>query len=341
MIKRNLFLLLFTLVLWLVLLAPSAEASKKRQFTLSAAGDCTLASDQAQPASVNFFTKYKQKNASYFLSKVQSIFSKDDMTLVNFEGTLSKRGKRATKKWAFRSSPNYVHILKKGSVEAVSLSNNHSRDYGKISHTDTMKILAKAGISYSTESKPSIRKINGIRIGLVSISSIEVSYDPVAYLTRAMEQIKKKNPDVILVSMHSGIEYTQDIKPIQKRLSHTAIDLGADLVIGHHPHVIQGIEKYKGCYILYSLGNFCFGGNTNPPDKDSYIFSQTFVVKNHKLLAKKNVRVIPCKISNQNNINDYQPNICEGTAKKRIIKRLNNYSKKYGVKIQKTGHLSK
>lgn len=316
-----------------------AKTKEKKEFTLSAAGDCTFASDIKQPASVNFPSMYNRKSPDYFLKKVQSLFAKDDLTLVNFEGTLSNGGERVDKKWAFRGKPEYVKILQKGSVEAVSFSNNHTRDYGEKSHADTMKILKEGGVAFSTETKTTIKLVNGIRVGLVSISSIEPSGNPDAQLRKAMKEVKGKNPEVILVSMHSGTEYTQEIQPAQKSLSHTAIDMGADLVIGHHPHVIQGIEKYKGSYILYSLGNFCFGGNTNPPDKDAFIFQQTFVVKDGKLLKKKDARVVPCRISSQNNINNYQPVISQGSQKKTCISRLNLYSKPYGIKIGSDGKL--
>lgn len=333
------FIFIVALFSGVILTEPISSAAETKKFTLSAAGDCTLASDIKQPAGVNFFSMYRRKTPSYFLKKVQSVFAKDDLTLVNFEGTLSNGGKRADKKWAFRGKPSYIKILQKGSVEAVSFSNNHTRDYGEKSHADTMKILKKGGIAFSTETRTAIKKVNGIRVGLVSISSIGASYNPELYLRRAMKKVKKKKPEVILVSMHSGVEYTQVIQPIQKRLSRVAIDMGADLVIGHHPHVMQGIDTYKGKYILYSLGNFCFGGNTNPPDKDTFIFQQTFTVKNGKLKKKAEARAIPCRLSGKNGINNYQPVIGKGKQKANCISRLNRYSKKYGVKIKKDGRI--
>lgn len=314
-----------------------SDTKAEKSFTLSAAGDCTFASDIKQPAGVNFFSMYKKKNASYFLKKVQSVFAKDDLTLVNFEGTLSNGGKRVDKTWAFRGKPAYVDILTKGSVEAVSFSNNHTRDYGAKSHSDTMKILKNAGVTYSTETKAAIKMVNGVKVGLASISSIEAKA-PKAKLKKSLKELKEQKPEVIIVSMHSGIEYTQDIQPIQKRLAHLAIDMGADVVIGHHPHVMQGIDRYKGKYIVYSLGNFCFGGNTNPPDKDAMIFQQTFRIQNGKLKIS-NTKVVPVRISGTNGVNNYQPVIAKGKTKTRIIKRLNRYSKGNKVTIDKSGYI--
>ncbi len=325
---------------------PAASAGKERkgteekQFTLSAAGDCTLGNDISQSSSYNFNNVYSRKSPGYFLKKVKSVFEKDDLTLVNLEGTLTNRGSRQSKKWAFRGKPEYVKILQKGSVEAVCFSNNHSRDYGEVSRTDTMSTLKKADISYSTESRVVVRRANGVRVGMVSLSSIGATWNPETRLRSLMAEVRKKKPDVIVVSMHSGVEYTQVIQPVQKRLSHVAIDLGADLVLGHHPHVIQGIDCYKGRYIVYSFGNFCFGGNTNPPDKDTFIFQQNFVLKNGRVSRKKSTaRVIPCRVSGQDQINNYQPVISKGGRKKSCIQRLNSYSKQYGVKITKTGKI--
>ena len=317
----------------------SADA-KEKSFILSAAGDCTFASDIKQPASVNFFSVYKKKSPEYFLKKVQPVFAKDDLTLVNFEGTLSKRGSRENKTWAFRGRPAFVNILKKGSVEAVSLSNNHTRDYGLVSFQDTKDILKEAEVAFSTDTKTTIKTVNGVRVGLVSINSIQGSFSAVTYLKNAMKQVKKKKPEVIIVSMHSGVEYTQVIQPIQKQLSRTAIDMGADVVLGHHPHIMQGIDRYKGKYIVYSLGNFCFGGNTNPPDKDAFIFQQTFVVKNGKVSKKKSTaKVIPVRTSGKDNINNYQPIISKGNRKSKCIARLKQYSKPFGVRVTKKGNL--
>ncbi len=313
------------------------EPDTIKEFTLSAAGDCTFSSDIKQPSSVNFFSMYKKKTPDYFLKKVQPVFANDDLTLVNFEGTLSNGGQRANKKWAFRGKPGYVKILQKGSVEAVSFSNNHTRDYGEKSHTDTMNILKKADVAFATETKTAIKKVNGIRVELVAISSINATGNPENQLRAAMKKVKKKHPEVIIASMHSGVEYTQTIQPIQKRLSRIAIDMGADLVVGHHPHVMQGIDKYKGSYIVYSLGNFCFGGNTNPPDKDAFIFQQTFVVKDGKLRRKTDAKVIPCRVSGKSYINNYQPIISKGSQKKTCLSRLRKYSKPFDVKIKKNG----
>ena len=313
------------------------------KITISAAGDCTLGSDPKSPVSVNFYSVYnKVKDNSYFFKKVKRLFAKDDMTLVNFEGTLTKSSTPAIKTFTFKGNPSYVNILKKGSIEAVSFANNHCRDYGEISYSDTRKTLRKAGIRFASYSTVTTYKVKGKKIGMVAVNGLEgVSYSQ-QLISDGIKKLKKKKADIIIVSMHVGVEHTSVLNDSQKILAHYAVDKGADLVLGHHPHVLQGIEKYKGVNIVYSLGNFCFGGNTNPTDKDTMIFQQTFVFRNGKLkLSKSAGKVVPCSISSVSYINNYQPKILKGSKRTRILKKINSYSSPLGVRVNKKGIVTK
>lgn len=318
--------------------------TKEVQITISATGDVTLSSDIKQPKEVNFFSVYdKVKDNAYFFKNVKSIFEKDDMTIVNFEGTLSNRGSRVDKQWAFRGKPSYIDILKEGSVEAVAFANNHVKDYGEVSYTDTIETFKKADITYSSYSTVGVYEVKGIKIGMISIQECGVAkktYEDT--LRKAIKAVKKKKPDLLIVSFHWGIEYTFKPNKAQIDLSRIAIDEGgADLVLGHHPHVLQPIEKYKDAYIVYSLGNFCFGGNTNPRDKDTMIYQQTFTFRNDKLVPDDNIRIIPCSVSSVTSKNNYQPTPSKGSEKERIIKRMNDYCKPYGISFDKDGKLTK
>ena len=124
----------------------------------------------------------------------------------------------------------------------------------------------------------------------------------------------------------------------QTKLGRAAVDYGADLVIGHHPHVIGSIEKYNGKYICYSLGNFCFGGNRNPEDKDTFIFRQTFTVSDDGAASDAGIEIVPCRISSTTRRNDYQPTIYGEEDAKRVLKRLNEYSAplKYGAVLDES-----
>lgn len=322
---------------------PTAAKKKKSnitKITISAAGDCTLGSDYKSPSSVNFYAKYNEKkNASYFFKNVKKIFKNDDLTIVNFEGTLTKRNTRAQKTFAFKGNPSYLKILQKGNVDAVSFANNHCRDYGEGSYQDTISVFKKNKMPYASYGKVSVYKTKGKKIGMIAVNGLEGVSSSEYYIKKGIQKLKKKKVNLIIVSMHAGIEKTSSINDVQKSIAHYAVQHGANLVLGHHPHTLQGIEKYKGAYIVYSLANFCFGGNTNPADKDTMIFQQTFTFKNKKLKKTKDVKIIPCKVSSSNNINNYQPTPAKGAAKKRIISKMNSFCKPYNLSFNKNGEL--
>ncbi|MCH5267721.1 MAG: CapA family protein [Lachnospiraceae bacterium] len=307
---------------------------KEVTITISAAGDCTFGSDRISTSSANFYSVYNRvKDNRYFFRKVSSIFKNDDMTIVNLEGTLTNRGERADKKYAFRGKPSYAKILKKGHIEAVSFANNHCKDFGNVSYRDTRATLEKYDISYASYGKTGIYRTKGKRIGMVATDETYQSYSTCKNQIRSgIQKLKKKKVDLIIVSLHSGIEYTSEPTYEQKSLSHYAVKKGANLVLGHHPHVLQGIEKYRGAYIVYSLGNFCFGGNTNPPDKDTMIFQQTFTFKGDKLLKKQSpAKIIPCSVSSRRDINNYQPKPVSGKRYRKILNRVARYSRSLGT----------
>lgn len=315
--------------------ATDKKTSKETTITISAAGDCTLGIDSRIH---HTFDSYYTKNGNaYFLKKVKPVFSKDDITIVNFEGTLTTSTNRANKAFTFKGPKKYVGILKKGSVEVVTLANNHSMDFGRKGLADTQKTLKKNKIAYCYNSTIAYKKVKGIKIAFIGFSQLEGT--TASQVTKAIKKAKKKRAKIIITSFHWGIEREYYPNSKQTSLAHSAINAGASLVLGHHPHVLQGIERYKGRYIVYSLGNFCFGGNTNPKDKDTMIFQQTFHIKDGKVLSKKDARVIACSLSGSSACNDYQPRILKGSSKKRVIKKLNTLSKGLHVRINSKGKL--
>lgn len=319
---------------------PQKKKSNITKITISAAGDCTLGSDYKSPSGVNFYAKYNEKkDPSYFFKNVKSIFKKDNLTLVNFEGTLTKRNTRADKTFAFKGNPSYLKILQKGNVDAVSFANNHCRDYGEGSYNDTIAVFKKNKMPFASYGKVSVYKTKGKKIGMIAVNGLDGVSSSERFINSGIKKLKKKKADLIVVSMHAGIEKTSVINDVQKTIAHYAVKKGANLVLGHHPHTLQGIEKYKGAYIVYSLANFCFGGNTNPADKDTMIFQQTFTFKNKKLKKTKDVKIIPCKVSSSNSINNYQPTPAKGAAKKRIIAKMNRFCKPYNLKFKNNGKL--
>ncbi len=299
--------------------------------TISAAGDCTLGEDINFSPINSFSTVQSMYGSSYFLENVRSIFETDDITFVNLEGTLTDQGTRMEKQYAFRGDPSYTQILTSGSVEAVTLANNHSSDYGQVSLEDTQKYLDQAGIEWCNGDKIIVKDVNGVRVALIGIYVLAEGEAKADQVQTTIAAAKEDGAQVIIVAFHWGNEMETSPDKVQQTLAHLAVDCGADLVVGHHPHVLQGIEKYSGKYICYSLGNFCFGGNSNPSDMDTMIFRQTFRVLRGGEVENGDVSVIPCRISSTGDWNNYQPTPAQGEEKERILAKINELSEQFDV----------
>ena len=316
------------------------EEVQETTITISLAGDCTLGTDESFSYINSFPYRFEKVKGdySYFFKGVREIFEKDDLTLVNLETTFTTGRKKADKKFRFKGDPAYVNILKEGSVEAVNIANNHIYDYLERGFKDTLEALDSAGISYSGEGYTAYFDIKGLTIASLGYRGFSGSIKEQVGI-----DIKKArdNADIVIVSFHWGQERSNYPNAIQLELGRYAIDQGADLVAGHHPHEIQGREKYKNRDIVYSLANFCFGGNRNPSDKDTFIFQSAFTFKGKELISVKG-KVIPCQVSSVKEINDYQPTILEGGDKERVLKRILEYSEKleYGIEAENLDEFS-
>ena len=299
-----------------------------RTVTISAAGDCTFATDEYAEQTKSFVETAGENGTAYFMKNVRSIFMDDDLSIINFEGTLSVNGEREDKEFAFRGSPSYTSILTGSGIEAASLANNHSSDYGAVSNTDTMNILRNAGIASFDSLNTVIYEVNGLKIGLLGINQLNDTDR--TRLESAVNDVKAKSPDIIIAYIHWGVEKETEPTEEQIEYGHRAIDLGVDLVLGSHPHVLQGIERYNGGTIAYSLGNFCFGGNDSPSDMDTIIYRQTFTVSNGAKTSE--ITIVPCTISSDygNGINNYQPTPASGEKRESIIRRMEEYNAALG-----------
>ncbi len=301
-----------------------------RTLTLTAAGDCTFATDDNADPDLGFVTYAKEFGTEYFFKNVRPIFSEDDVTLINLECALSDNGTRADKTFAFRGDPEYVNILTSSSVEAANLANNHSLDYGETALTDTMNILESNGIiTCRGTGNVTVGQINGITVGFVGINYLNDQMK--TELESSIAMAKNAGAELVILSMHWGEEKSNEPTDEQILAAHKAIDCGADIVIGTHPHVLQGIEKYKGRYICYSLGNFSFGGHNSPSDKDTIMFRQTFTFTQTGLADDDNITVYPCRISSHDDYNDYCPKLAEGEQYNNIVERMTEYSAALGT----------
>ena len=308
----------------------AASAARLRnlntQITISLVGDCTLGTDEAfaYDTSLNAYQLYR--GSDYFLQNVKTIFAEDDLTIINMEGPLTESTERNGEKFAFKGAPGFVDILSGSSVEAANLANNHSHDYGEQGFEDTKRILSDAGITAFGYDETALITIKGIKIGLVGIYELHDHLERTRQLKDNIAKVKHEGADLIITIFHWGNERETIPDSNQMALGHIAIDYGADLVAGHHPHVLQGIEEYRGKYIVYSLGNFCFGGNSAPDDMDTMIFQQTFTIQSGEVLTDENITLIPCSISSETGFNNYQPTPAEGSEAERILQKIDERS---------------
>lgn len=294
--------------------------------TISAAGDCTLGTDEYFDYSTSLNAYYSSNGAAYFLQNVKPVFEEDDLTIVNMEGTLTEETARQDKTYAFKGPAEFADILTEGSVEAANLANNHSHDYGDKSYTDTIAALDAAGITNFGYDRTAVMDVKGVKVGLVGTYELADGMGCEEEMIANIKAVEEQGAQIVIVSFHWGLERENYPTENQVNLAHSAIDNGADLVLGHHPHVLEGIEVYKGKNIVYSLGNFCFGGNSNPSDKDTMIFQQTFTVQNGELAEDNVTNIIPCSISSESGYNNYQPTPLEGDEAERVKGRIEEYS---------------
>ena len=253
----------------------------------------------------------KDKGLSYLFDEVRPVFEASDIAMVNLETPVSNSGVKETdKQYTFRAAPDSLNGLKNASgINIVSLANNHVLDYGRDALTDTFHFLEREGVkkagageNLEEASMPLYIDVKGHKIAIIAASRIipyvrwyataDESGVAATYNTKIIKVViakARKNADMVVVYVHWGKEKSEVPDKVQTELARTYIDNGADLVVGAHPHVLQGIEIYKGKLIAYSLGNFLFTDRK----RDSMILSIT--VENKKITGAS---IIPCEIRN-------------------------------------------
>ena len=308
-------------------------------FTITAVGDCAIGALQTHGYTGSFHQYYDENGEDYFFENFREVFEADDLTLANLECVLTDETERVEKTFNIKGHPEYVGILTSSSVEACSLGNNHTQDYGTASLTDTQEALTEAGVLYAyNDTMAYYTTEDGIKVAMLSANLL--SEENERYLLEGIEKARQEGADVIIASCHWGIERDYYPTDYQQETAHRLIDAGVDLVIGHHPHVLQGIEYYKGKMICYSLGNFCFGANRNPSDKNTIVFQQTFTFVDGEVQDDVEARIIPSRLSGKNNSNNYQPVIAAGEQALDIIDKMNEYSSPYSeISFDKEGNL--
>ena len=309
--------------------AQTETAMPKNTYLFSFAGDCTIGSLLEWQGGLDVdFQSVVGDNYAYPLSGVKDIFAADDLTVVNLEGTFTGSVNAVEKPYRFKADPAYVRVLTEGGVDAVSLANNHSGDFGAEGKQDTADALDSAGILHTDAGNPLIRTMEGgLKVGIVSYNTVDNYSGEAAWRAGVKEDIdtcKGAGCSLIIGFMHWGtVEYLTEPEAWEVQLAHDMADWGCDLIVGGHAHILQRMEYYGDVPIFYSLGNFCFGGNTDPDDKDSVIVQAEYTWADGKA-KRSGLKVIPCEISSRMDRNDYCPTVCaEGSADyERVLKKL-------------------
>lgn len=278
--------------------------NRGNDITINFAGDTTLAWSFEEAVGDDFNYPFAES----------PWFGKADVTMVNLENAITERGYKVPKQFNFRMHPKYLQVLQNGGIDIVNLANNHVWDYGQVGVEDTIAYLDEAGIQHvgagvteEEAKKPVILDVKGKSIGFLGYYFTEGNVE---------EDVSalKQDVDVVIVNFHWGTERSNLPESYQVDMAHRAIDAGADLVIGHHPHVLQGMERYKNGIIAYSLGNFIFGGNSRR-QHDTFVFQ--IIIRDGQIIPA----LIPVRIS------DWRPSWLEGEEGRWVINLIKEYSR--------------
>ncbi|MCM8711171.1 CapA family protein [Clostridium sp. SYSU_GA19001] len=317
-----------------VVTTETSKTLKLSEITLSSTGNSIIGWDSkiSYNGSLTQVLEKYDKDYSYIYKNVADIFKEDDITTTNLETTFTNATLKTGKTPMFKAPPTYAKALNIGNIEAVNLSNNHTKDYLDKGFQDTKNALKTENINFFGEGEKWVTEVKGNKLGFLGYQAY--TYDN-AFMSKLKEDIAslKSENCTVIINFHWGTEGASTPNNAQKNLAHYAIDNGADLIIGHHPNAIQGIEKYKGKIIAYSLGNFIYGNNKNFTDKDTFILQTNFKFENNKLKSY-GIKIIPCSISSVSNANDYCPTPLEGTKKTAFLTRLNKLSTNLDFKLE-------
>ena len=313
--------------------AAGTSRPTKNTWTLSFAGDCTIATMhewQNRQSTANILYVIGD-DYGYTFENVLSYFEDDDFTMVNLEGAFTDSTNCRNKQYRFRASPVFAQTLTAGSVEAVTLANNHTVDYKEQGLEDTKNTLDELGVLWTDSETPIITTLDGgLKLGVISFNAVEIDVrvgDVDKYMERigpCYETCREAGCDLVVAYIHWGWEYHKAPEIWMVDFAHRLADMGCDLVIGSHPHILVPMEIYEGVPIYYSMGNFCYGGHSNPSDKDSVILRQRVVWDENTGFSLGEAELIPCSISSIAKGNDFKPTPYEeGSAEyARVLEKL-------------------
>lgn len=299
------------------------DPPQPESFTLTFTGDCTLGTEEGWHDYYRNFIRYIGEDYDHPFRAFAEYFRNDDCTFINLESVLAEEGVGTPqdKLFRFRGPVAYTQIMTGSSVEFVTLANNHSYDYGEPGYISTKNALDNAGLTYvEGNSSTLFTTDSGLCIGVYAFNYNMDESD----MRKEVAQLRTKGAEIVILAMHCGDEGIYRPNQKQKNYAHAAIDAGVDIVWGNHPHTLQPIEHYNGGVIFYSLGNFSFGGNHNPRDKDSAVVQMQIIRDVDGSVSLGELTIIPCRTSSKTDYNDFQPTPFEVGTKdyERVMSKL-------------------
>jgi poly-gamma-glutamate synthesis protein (capsule biosynthesis protein) len=288
--------------------------------TVIFAGDLNFAANfeyAAQHRPINVFAHWKR-------------IGRYDLMMVNLENAVTQSVDSMEKEFVFKMKPEFLSQLCGAGISIVNCANNHTADFGVEGILETIHQLDSAGIRHTgigrnlaEARKPVIFHVKGIRIGFLGYGgegTFIASRTQPGTTSRSqwliLEDIKRLRPhiDFIVINLHWGEELETKPDSNQILLAHRMIECGADLIVGHHPHVLQGIERYRGKIIAYSLGNFVFGGNSRCANSETAVLKGRF--------AKDTMEVLAVPVS----VRNWQPAPADSSTAYRVLQCLQERS---------------
>lgn len=357
--ERSFFMRRFVLMLILLLCvsfvssASGEEAVEffqaPKQIVVTFTGDCTLGCDPRERGQKTGFETYiEQYGYEYPFAQVKQYFEQDDLTVINLEGTFYDYDANlaSDKYYHFRGPTEYAQMLPLASIEACSLGNNHILDYGTPGLESTVAALKDQGVAYfgTTEYNNDVYifEKNGVKIGFVSVYITHWWTPGIPTLIKQdMQDLRDAGCNMIIACMHGGVEYDVRHDANQEKMADRLIVYGADIVVGNHPHCVQGIREQDGVCTLWSLGNFSFGGNSKinginlpgkkkggPPSVGTYIAQFTLSFDDDNTYLGHQLNIIPCYTTGAEYrtdgqmTNNYQPIPVTGKDAEKVIKSI-------------------
>ena len=301
-----------------------SDEQEERRITLTFAGDVALGGREQYYNVPEGLPSYLETyGMNWPFAELNSFFASDDLTVVNLECVLKNdaEGEDKSKKWRFRGLTDYVQALPAGSIELVNIANNHTIDYGDEGYQSTVETLKAAGIPYCGNENNQLIELDGFVVGFGGCRETTFCEDP-GIIERDIREMKANGADYIIYQCHWGTEYDGNHNVLQESMARSCVRAGADLVIGHHPHVVQGIDVIDGVPIIYSLGNLMFGGTLNLSTYEAMLVRVYLYPERAE--NRTEICLVPVLTSGEaaKKVNNYQPVIARNEDALQILRNV-------------------